>query len=370
MNRKLIAVALAGLFSSPLMAQSNVGLYGVIDANLSFAKIGDNRFRGVQSGGLSASRIGFRGTEDLGNGLKAVFTLEYGINSDTGDGITGARQSFVGLDGGFGFFGLGRQYSPGHNISGAIDPFASSAALSPVLLAQGVNYQGGFWPDSTAATIQGGGGGRFNNAVSYKSPNFGGLRIEAMYAFGENADQNNAAGNRRSGDFVGVGGMYRSGPLTLGLVYHQREGTNFTDMGFDVRQRDKKEWFLGGRYDFGVAELAASWQQVKSGVTVNGVGGDTWRDRIWQLSGIIPITEAGNILAGYAELDAAYGAEDVKVWTLAYTHSLSKRTTAYAGYRHVNNNNSATTGALPGLRTNDQFGSSSQGLVIGVRHSF
>ena len=370
MFRKRIVLLLAALGATSVSAQSNITLYGIVDANVSFSKIGDNRFRGVQSGGLSASRIGFRGTEDLGNGLKVLFTLEYGISTDTGDGITGARQSWVGLEGGYGFVGIGRQYSPGYNVSGLIDPFASSAALSPVLLAQGVNYQGSVFPVSTAATIQGGGGGRFDNSLLYRSRDFGGLRFEAMYAFGENADQGDMLGNRDAGNFIGLGGTYRNGPLTLGIAYHRSESTRFSFMGFDGRQLDKREWYLGGRYDLGPAELAVSWQEIRSGASFSGVGTDNWRDRIWQVSGLVPINQAGSILAGYAQLDAEYGDEDVKVWTLAYTHAMSRRTTAYAGYRHVDNRDAAGTGALPGLRVDDNFGRSSQGLVLGVRHAF
>lgn len=370
MFAKVVALSLVVFGVSSAFAQSNITLYGVVDANVSFAKMGDNRLRGVQSGGLSASRIGFRGTEDLGNGVKVLFTLEYGIDTDTGNGLTGARQSWVGLEGGFGFVGIGRQYSPGYKVSSAIDPFASSAALSPVLLAQGVNYQGAVYPVSTAATIQGGGGGRFDNSLVYRTREFGGLRFEAMYAFGENADQANLQGNRSAGNFYGVGGTLRNGPLTLGVAYHHTESTRFNFMGFDASQLDKREWYLGGRYDFGPAELAASWQEIRSGARFSGVGTDNWRDRIWQVSGLVPINQAGSILAGYSQLDAEYSDEDVKVWTLAYTHAMSRRTTAYAGYRHVDNNDAAGTGALPGLRVDDNFGRSSQGLVLGVRHVF
>lgn len=370
MYRKLIALAIAGFFSASAAAQSNVGLYGIVDLYATSGKIGDARFRGIESGGLSGSRLGFRGTEDLGNGLKVLFTIEYALSVDTSAAFTRTRQAFVGLEGAQGFVGLGRQYSPGYNISNAIDPFGASSAFSPLLLAQNFNYQGSVFPDPTSATIQGGDLGRFNNSLFYRSREMRGLQVQAMYAFGENEDLSNAFGNRRAGNFYGVGGLYRRGPLTLGAAYHHRKGTRFNFMGADAHQRDKREWFLGGRYDFGPAQVAASWQQVRSGVGISGIGNDNWRDRIWQVSGVVPITEAGSLLAGYAELDAEYRAEDVKIWTLAYTHSMSKRTTAYAGFRYVRNSDAAFSAAVPGLRINDQFGSNSQGLVLGVRHAF
>jgi predicted porin len=371
MMRKAIFTAFACLASTGAMAQSNVSIYGVMDLNATWAEAGSARFQGIESGGLSTSRIGFRGTESLGNGLKVVFALEYALQPDTSAAFQGARQSYLGLEGDFGFVGLGRQFTPGHNLSNRIDPFAGAPALSPVLLAQDVNYQGGTFPVATGATIQGGELGRVSRSILYRTPEWGGLSFEAMVARGNSADLSNAFGNRRAGDFIGLSSTWHRGPLTLGAAYHQTDGTRFDFGGFNYLQRDKREWYLGGRYDFGPASLAASWQEVRSGVRLGGVGSDNWRDRIWQISGLVPISESGTLLAGFAHFDGEYRAEDVKIWTLAYTYSMSRRTTAYAGYRYVDNNDAAFTGAMPGLRLDDSIsGRSSQGLVLGVRHSF
>ena len=105
MQKKLIALAIAGLVSAPAFAQSNVTIYGVADAAIGIGEHGDNDFQGVVNGILSGSRIGFRGTEDLGNGLKAVFTLEQGFNIDNGNSSSSRafhRQAFVGVAGGLG----------------------------------------------------------------------------------------------------------------------------------------------------------------------------------------------------------------------------------------------------------------------------
>lgn len=370
MFKKIAALSLAALGAGSACAQSNITLYGIVDANVSVAQIGDSRFRGVHSGGLSASRLGFRATEDLGNGLKVRMVIEHGLDAHSSSAFTGTRQSWVGLEGGFGMVGLGRQFSPGYRLSNAIDPFAGAPALSPVLRAQGVNYQGEVYPVTTAATIQGGQPGRLSNSLFYRSPQFGGLRFEGMYALGEYEGPFASSGNRRAGDFYGMSGTWNSGALTLGLAYHHTERTRFSFAGFDGRQLDKREWYLGGRYDFGPASISASWQRVRSGASFSGLGTDNWRDHIWQVSGLVPVGDNGEFLAGYARLDAEYADEDVKVWTLAYTHTMSRRTTAYAGFRHVDNNNAAGTGALPGLRIGDNFGRSSQGLVLGVRHVF
>lgn len=344
MQKKLIALAVAGLMSAPVMAQSNVTIFGVVDANVTVAKQGDNQFRGVENGGLSASRLGFKGSEDLGNGLKAVFHLEYGTNTATGAGPTGARQSWVGLDGGFGFVGLGRQYSPGHNISGKLDPFSSSAALSPILLIQG----------AAGATIQGSGNGRWNNAINYKSRSFSGLKFEAIYAFGENADQADDFDNRDKDTKFGLGAMYSNGPLAGGVAYHHTEGG---------AADDKKEWFVGGSYDAGVVDVTASYQQIKVGSSKN---------KVYSVSGAIPVSEAGKVLVGFAKLSHDNGDFDANALTVAYTHSLSKRTTGYVGYRRVSNDDASDVNSQGGLGDAlvAQPGDTSSGVVVGVRHTF
>ncbi|MDX5444511.1 MAG: porin [Zoogloeaceae bacterium] len=362
MQKKLIALAVAGLVSAPAFAQSNVQIYGVVDAGVVRGKADNNKFNGVQSGLLSASRIGFRGTEDLGNGLKAVFTLEYGINTDTGDGITGARQSFVGLQGGFGFVGLGRQYSPGHNISGLMDPFGGSAAYSPYTLL------------STAAgsSIVNGGNGRINNSISYKSPTMGGFALEAMYAFGENADQDDSDNNRDLGNLFGIGGSYKNGPLRAGVVYHRAEGGGGAGL-VPVETDDTREWMVGAGYDFGVVDLSVTYLDVKDPGARNAANAaNTDKSKLWTANAAIPVSASGKVLLGYGSLKleraGALSDQKVKSWTVAYTHSLSKRTTAYAGYRNVSNDDVTTTTAVPGLST--PVDESSRGFSVGVRHTF
>lgn len=349
MQKKLIALAVAGLVSAPAFAQSNVQIYGVADAGFTNYKSGDNKFRGVESGLLSASRIGFRGTEDLGNGLKGLFVLEYGINVDTGSGPQGARQSFVGLQGDYGFVGLGRQYSPGHNLIGTLDVMGGSAAFSPYL-------------DITSSTIANAGAGRWNNAISYKSPNMSGFSVEAMYAFGEDADQADAFGERDTNNRYGIGAGYKNGPLRAALVYHN---TTFeSDVG--GADDDRKEWMIGGGYDFGVVDMNLAYINVKN---VEGI--DDLDEKTWYLNGAIPVSAAGKVLVGYAQ--AKYdvpGVSDqkIKAYTLAYTHGLSKRTTAYAGYTYVDNDDLGDF--VPVNALDGSAGDSAKGFAIGVRHTF
>ena len=364
MQKKLIALAVAGLVSAPVFAQSNVTIYGVADAYMGFGSHGDNDMAAVNSGGLAGSRIGFRGTEDMGNGLKAVFTFEHGVSIDNNDGLgeTLVRQQFVGLAGGFGSVTLGRQYAPGYDFQ--YDAFASS----PILSAQSIlsNYD-------AAVTIDAGTGSRWDNSVAYNG-SFSGLKVRAIYAMG---DQENSYVEPLGGklmdpsddDRFGLGVEYANGPLKVGAVYHYlKDPVSVT--GSD----DQTEWLVGGSYNFGVLTLAASYQDVSSAGYESTVDGN-----IWQVGVIVPVGAAGNVHVGYGEgeIEEA-GQPDLKAksYSIAYTHALSKRTTAYAGYNRTDNDAGLDAGPVAyrpsaaDVAAGRFGGDESDVFAVGVRHTF
>ena len=123
MQKKIIALAVAGLVSGVAFAQTNVTVYGVVDQGYAYSSSnaavnGTNKFSGIKDGGLSGSRFGFKGEEALGNGLKAIFTLEYGKDGDNNSDVSNffTRQSFVGLSSNYGTFTLGRQYNAASDV--------------------------------------------------------------------------------------------------------------------------------------------------------------------------------------------------------------------------------------------------------------
>src|SRR5690554_2532263 len=361
MQKKLVALAVAGLISAPAMAQSNVTIYGVVDAGFAYGKSDDNKFKGINSGLLSASRIGLKGTEDLGNGLKAKFALEYGINVDTGDGPSGPRQSWIGLEGGFGFVGLGRQYSPGHNYAGMLSAFGGSAGFNPYIdLASGTS-------------IVNSGNGRWDNAISYKSPNFSGFDIQAMYAFGESSDQADDFGSRDLGTAFGIGAGYRNAGLKLAIVYHDIEGgdneldSNGLPTGAEVE--DTKEWMIGAGYDFGFMDLNLTYTDVE-----NAGGVDNVDHKIVYLNAGVPVGVAGKVLLGYSQNKVDRSGDPdykAKAYALAYTHSLSKRTTAYVGYNYIDNDDYGTF-RTPGVKVDGIAGDRDNvdGFAVGLNHKF
>lgn len=364
MQKKLIALAVAGLVSAPAFAQSNVTIYGVADAYMGFGSHGDNDMAAINSGGLSGSRLGFRGTEALGNGLNAVFTFEQGYKIDDGTGLGNeSRQSFVGLSGGFGAVTLGRQYAPGYDFQ--YDAFASS----PILSAQSIlsNY-------GDIATIDANNGSRWNNSVAYNG-SFSGLKVRAIYAMGDQEDSY-AVGDKlmdpSDDDRFGLGVEYANGPLKVGAVYHY-----LSDPASITGTDDQQEWLVGGSYNFGVLTLAASYQEIDSAYNVKGIDAD-----IWQVGVVVPVGAAGNVHVAYGELDYDENvmgetfSGKAKSYSIAYTHALSKRTTAYAGYNRTDNDNGLDAGPVGYLPSAGDVaagrfgGDESDVFAVGVNHKF
>ncbi|HHW63556.1 MAG TPA: porin [Rhodocyclaceae bacterium] len=348
MQKKLIALAVAGLVSAPAFAQSNVTIYGVADAAVGFGGHGDNDFSGIVDGVLSGNRLGFKGTEDLGNGLKAVFTLEQGF--DIGNGVAGpqvgsttdkdsvfSRQAFVGLSGAFGTVSLGRQYAPGYF-------FNYDAVLGAKVSPQSILSNNGglsITPNSAA---------RWDNSVAYTG-SFSGLTARAIYSM--KAVETDP--NPNDDDAYGLSLDYANGPLSVGGVYQVVQNNN----------EDQEEWGVGAGYDFGVVKLTGSYQAFDGLGFVKGAEGD-----LWQVGVIVPVGAAGNVHLAYGEYDRDdlnnRGAES---WTVAYTHALSKRTTAYVGYNNTENESGTNAFGLVGGSAGD-LGDDSDLFVVGVRHTF
>ncbi len=369
MQKKLIALAIAGLVSAPVFAQSNVTIYGVADAYMGFGSHGDNDMAAVNSGGLSGSRLGFRGTEDLGNGLKAVFTFEQGYKVDDGTGLgDNSRQSFVGLAGAFGAVTLGRQYAPGYDFQ--YDALQSSPVLSPQAILSG----------EVGSSIDASNGARWNNSVAYNGM-FSGLKVRAIYSMAAGEDTVGAsagtvtatppyAGNwadPSDDDAMGLGLEYANGPLKVGAVYQVLQ----TASNHALRD-DQTEWLLGGSYNFGVATLALSYQDAESLGKVKNQDA-----KLWQVGVLVPVGAAGNVHLAYGEVkaDNVIGSDSAKSksYTLAYTHALSKRTTAYTGYNRTDNDTGLDFGPVADLDKTVPLrngGENSDLFVVGVRHTF
>ncbi|QDZ28597.1 porin [Noviherbaspirillum sp. UKPF54] len=358
MKKLPLAFAVLAAFSGVAAAQTNVTIYGLIDGGIEHQSGGANgSLTKLTSGVQNASRIGFKGTEDLGGGMSALFTLENGFALDTGaalqNGALFGRQAFVGLKGDFGTVTLGRQYTPIFtSLCGAIDPFACGLAGN----AANLMSQGG---SATTKT-----GPRTDNALRYASPVFSGVQAEVTYGFGETAG-NNSALRTISGQLG-----YTAGPLVARLAYN-----NVNDATDSA-----KVTMLGAKYDFGMAALHVAYAINKG----NAVAGNTFDpvtslynksvtqgDTRDALIGVSVPFGASTFLASYIQKkDKTAAANDAKQYAVGYTYALSKRTNLYTSYAHINNTVANNAAGFYTAGNATDLGAGNSSYNVGVRHTF
>lgn len=341
--KRLAAASVATLIAaSPLCAkaQTNVSLYGVVDAAIESGDTGgpEGRQTKIQSGDLSGSRFGFRGTEDLGNGLKAIFNLEAGVAADTGASDSAGlfqRRAVVGLEGDFGTVTLGREYSPIAAIAGATD----------------ISGQGFY-----GSNLSGFGSGRVSrrlaNSINYKSASFNGFDVLATYSAGEKT-------TGPSGDLKGIGAEYKMGSLYLGAGYHTLKR---------VSSGDDKEYGAGAAYtfkDIGGLEVMANYLSADPDGANN-------KFKQYNLGAAYPFGPS-KVYATLQQNKLENGAKG-NAWSLDYTYSLSKRTNLYASYASMDNNGLATFGLSAGSNSLNPpataLGADPSVFTVGIRHKF
>jgi len=339
MKKSLLALAVLGAFAGAASAQTNVTIYGVADVGIErFDTSATSATWGLTSGIQSGSRLGFKGTEDLGGGLKANFALENGYNIDTGTmgqgGRLFGRQAWVGLSGGFGAVKFGRQYTPIFVAQDTIDPF-------------GTGITGG---GSGMIAVFNPYGVRMDNTVNY-SLNAGPISAEVAYGFGE------VAGDNSAGRQIGLGATYANGPLTVVGAYHD---ANSATVG---SQADARTFLLGGAFSFGVAKVHAAFADNRGDTAT---GGTAIRDRDYMIGVSAGVGAAGNVMASYIRHDqrlAGTTDADADYWQIGYTHNLSKRTNVYTSYSTIKNDrNSALASGAAGVDVS--------WLNVGIRHKF
>jgi predicted porin len=358
MNKSLLALVVLGAFAGAASAQSSVTVYGVVDAGISYNNGGKaaGKTVGLDSGQQSGSRIGFKGTEDLGGGLAAIFALESGFNidngalSDTTDEKSRlfGRQAWVGLAGGFGAVKFGRQQTALYNALSATDPFAIGLAGN----AQKVFGYGLYGADPLART---------DNTVSYSTANFNGFSASVNYGFGE------VAGKNSEGRNVGVGAQYANGPINVQFAY---QDSNTVDLGlgafkpvaavYNSGKADLKTAFIGGTYDFGVAKAHLAYGDTK----LEQAGKASVKDRNWLVGVSAPVSAAGTVLASYVRNDVK-NVDNAKSnqYALGYTHALSKRTNLYTSYSYLKNDKNVALNAYANGENVRKFN-------VGMRHQF
>jgi predicted porin len=304
------------------------------------------------SGGWGASRIGFRGTEDLGGGLSANFWLEAGINADNGtgsttgtnnqasgegvptpgvQGLTFNRRSTVSIASNLGEVRFGRDYAPTYLNVAFSDPFVNSGAGATLVYGNAI----------TGPTRA-----RGSNAINYFTPNtLGGLVVNYMHYFGENAS-NTPNSDDGNGDQLRI--MYDRGPITASVA----AGRTAMASG-DITMRN-----IYGAYDFGVVKPSFIVSRDARGpLTGHGL-----------LVGFVAPVGANQVRAAYSRYSTnAPGSPAAKKLAIGDVYFLSKRTLLYVSYARVTNSGGSTT-ALNGAVTGPNQASS--GFDIGLAHNF
>ena len=280
MKKTLAAVAVLGAFAGSALA-ADVQLYGIVDTGVGYNHVDADGFGqdkdsfGMQSGQASGSRFGFKGTEDLGNGLTVVFILENGIKSDTGvdDGVMFNRESSLFLEGGFGKVAFGR--------IGSLNNGQSSWAKVGMISAFGTSDWGGYSAQvgNIMATAS-----QWDNMIAYQTPDFAGFKVYAQYAMGNQVDGTDidevegkyGDENESSSDrYYAIGATYNNGPFA---AYFAVDSINYasvtTELGNKVIEDmdDSLTVTLGGSYDFDVVKVYLGAQYFDE-VALDSMGG-------------------------------------------------------------------------------------------------
>jgi len=393
MNKKLIVLAIAGALAAPVVAMADTTIYGA--ANVSF----DNVSNGTTTAGVAginrnqvssnASRIGFKGNEDLGGGTSAIWQLESQVNLDSGapnlGGTPGTvantfatRNTFAGLSGeSWGTVLLGQHDTPYKLATRGLDLFADTIADNRSLM--GMTGGGAASHDA-----------RLGNVLAYISPAMSGFTAAVAYVAGAEAA---ALSTNVKGSAWSLAGMYNAGPINGSLSYQVIDvgtaGTGTMSAGpfgggllpVAMAGNDKvKAWKLGGGYTMDQFAINAAYERTTSTVAV--AAGDALAQNNWYLAGKFNVSASDAVKLAYTHAGQnpqAAGTANVvnseaNQVSVGYDHNLSKRTTVYALYTRLNNkaaamyalgNADATTGGVAG-----GLGTSPSAVSLGMKHTF
>lgn len=407
MKKTLVALAALAAVGT-VSAQSSVTVYGLIDTGYSNytteQAAGDVRQSGLSDGNTAFSRLGFRGREDLGGGLRAVFNLELGLNANDGtNSITtntnntpgGAiaagplvfgRIATVGIGGNWGEVRLGREIHPGYFIHSVYDPFAGvgvATALSSVQAIDSFIF--------TGAQL------RFSNGITYQlPPNLGGIYGSITYVPSEQLS--NAGASRDDGQGLGARLGFTSGPFDISGGFTRIKATvSAAQAAAPVgpagpgtvvagASADRTNYLLGASYDFGILKLQGIYSRLES---------DSYRWRgdaendTYQIGVTVPFGSQHILKASLAYSESSgQNSEETNKFGIGYEYRLSKRTALYAQYARTSNKNGGVIGVGP-LPTNQGAALNNQGATgflaggsatrpngdasgfdFGIRHSF
>ena len=343
MKHTLIALAALSFAAAASAQSSSVTLFGVVDASVAHISSSGNSVTGMANGGNSSSRLGFRGEEDLGGGLKAGFWLEgsVGVDDGTASGFKFDRRSTVSLLGNFGEVRLGRDKTPAYQNLETFHAFGDTG--------MGAINGHNLISSSATGTSEGSNPKRNSNMVSYLLPKMGGVYGQISHSFGEQS------GNSSLQSSTGLRLGYANGPLNVAGAYGVARG------GTAAAGVDYKTMNLGASYNFGV---------VTPMVLLASDRGNNKRVDLYSVGVKVPLG-AGELRAAYSWYkDKKSNNADSQRLALGYGYKLSKRTELYAAVARMSNDDNAKRKLGSSLAPTPNAGKSMTGYEIGMRHNF
>lgn len=418
MKKSLIALAVAGVFAAPaVMADSNVTVYGVVSASMDMFNTGSATVQNQATGAgvgfkgskvsSNTSRLGVKGSEDLGGGASVVWQIESLIQID--GGVSGAaqntsglatRNTFVGLAAPTGTFLLGRHDTPYKISTRAYDLFGDGIADNRAIMGGGLNtatsaaFRSGVAGVYPVTPFTGAGAsfdGRQTDVLAYVSPKMGGFTAILAMVMGAEG-QNNAY--QQAGNAYSLAGLYGNGPISASFAYETHNigdapgvvGVAALPLGTKLKE---SAWKVGAGYKVAAFELNAVYEKTKdnfggyAALLTNGLaaGSNVLGHTAYYLSGKVNFGAsavklaygvAGNLGMGGTALATDTGASQVSV---GYDYGFSKRTTGYVLYTQLSNNANAVyalgnAGIGNGTVLQTGPGSKPSAISMGIKHSF
>lgn len=371
MQKKLIALAVAAAAAAPVFAQSNVTIYGQVRVSVDhFDMQAANSDRWTVSD--QASRIGFKGAEDLGNGLKAVWQWESNLNNTSNAAATGGtamlvpalggtqRNTFLGLAGGFGTVLFGTHDTP-YKLGGSADLFGDTAADAQC---SGTTNFGTAAPltsaNPTCIIGRNGFDSRLTNVVAYVSPTWSGFHFAVAGVAGEGSGTAIANASNGLSDAYSMVAVYENGPMKATLGHEVVTADAVSAYAGAAGAAKLNATKLNLAYKVGAIGLGYTYERsTDASATSAGGASLTVRDKdVGQLLSVsysMGATTLGLQMGKFDNRASGDAAGDLKTWTIGAYHGLSKRTTAYIGYHNAD----------PQGDTNN-----AKVLTMGLNHSF
>ncbi|MDF0605875.1 porin [Neisseriaceae bacterium TC5R-5] len=362
-KRKPIQISVALLGALALhSAQAASTFYGIMDAALEYGRFDPNKVNlwRVQSGSLQASRLGFKGDEDLGNGLSARYQLETEVKLDgTGNPNNSlfTRGTHIGLAGNFGSMDIGRLYMPLYWVYLSSD--ASTYGLANFSSTMSLQHNGvlGKKISGTGKTTRTATGGFFNNAIRYKTPQWGSITAE----IGASAGEENGGLQSNEGRSYSANIIHKDQALQLGIGYLQYR-YYATDTASDYSRHNT--WIIGGQYVMDFATIGANFLHTST-------SHDRWQANSWLLGAKIPVGR-GDINIGTSRLIESAD-KTAQAFHLGYVHYLSKVTQLYGYTAYIRNNSHSDRGLAivnPDTKYLSVPGYDPRAFTVGLRHGF